>query len=285
MRTLDALGRTVLAQVPNLADTAVSYDGNGRLSTVTRGNRTWALQYDNFGRVATVTDPLLRQTSYQYDAANRVVQTILPGGRTISFSWDANGNMTALTPPGHPEHDFQYTPGGADSSVQLGWDGALLTDEAWLGPVAGSVHLGYDNDFRYDPDGLLINVGDQMLTHDPRNGLLTGTALGPITDTYGYNQFGEVASYAAGNLLSFLYTRDDLGRLTNKTETVGDGDSHSFDYHYDAAGHLDQVKQDGAVISTYSYDDNGNRLGWNQVVGTYDSQDRWPGGEWPATRQ
>ncbi len=51
-----------------------------------------------------------------------------------------------------------------------------------------------------------------------------------------------------------------------------------WEYHYDPAGRLDQVKKDGVVVETYGYDDNSNRTSWTDFWGTgtatYDDQDR-----------
>lgn len=50
-----------------------------------------------------------------------------------------------------------------------------------------------------------------------------------------------------------LYSRDNLGRIIKKTETVNSVTS-TYGYTYDVEGRLIQVKKDGAVISGYSYD-------------------------------
>ena len=42
------------------------------------------------------------------------------------------------------------------------------------------------------------------------------------------------------------YERDKLGRITKKTETV-DVNTHTFDYLYNDAGYLVEVKRDGVV--------------------------------------
>jgi YD repeat-containing protein len=79
-------------------------------------------------------------------------------------------------------------------------------------------------------------------------------------------------------LYSFDVTlRDDLGRIEQKTETIG-GVTTSWEYDYDLAGRLTDVWQDGVVIAHYDYDANSNRNSWTDPWGSgtalYDDQDR-----------
>lgn len=82
-------------------------------------------------------------------------------------------------------------------------------------------------------------------------------------------------------VLGITYTRDAVGRITQKVETI-QGAITTYDYGYDAAGRLTTVvktPQGGASLtSTYSYDSNGNRLAKTDnggtISGTYDAQDR-----------
>src|SRR5207244_501876 len=100
-----------------------------------------------------------------------------------------------------------------------------------------SVAFGYDN------DGLLTQAGNLTLTRDVQNGLITGTTLGNSTDTRTYNGFGELESFTAAyntaNLYQTQFTRDQLGRITTKVETIG-GVTNTYNYHYDQAGRLDE---------------------------------------------
>jgi RHS repeat-associated protein len=56
-------------------------------------------------------------------------------------------------------------------------------------------------------------------------------------------------------------------------ETVA-GETHTDEYRYDSRGRLVEVKQDGTVIQTFSYDANGNRLVSEAGTARYDNQDR-----------
>ena len=106
------------------------------------------------------------------------------------------------------------------------------------------------------------------------SGFLTGTALYGITTAHTYNPFGELqtvsADFSATNLFATTYTRDLLGRITQKVETV-EGVTDTFDYYYDAGGRLEFVNQNDATVEAYGYDPNGNRL---NNAATYDDQDR-----------
>jgi len=89
-----------------------------------------------------------------------------------------------------------------------------------LGPGYGYVVENKDMTcgYTYDDDGLLTNVDGLALQRNVPNGLLTGTTLGSVTDTYTYNSFGEVsnytAAYPAGLSCQIGYTRDAVGRIT-----------------------------------------------------------------------
>jgi len=183
--------------------------------------------------------------------------------------------------------------------VTLGYtyDGSLLTGTTSSGLVAGSVTRTYATDFRvatesvnganpitfqYDPDSLLTQAGSLSLTRNTQNGLLTWTTLGNVTDGLTYSTFGELstyqASYSGSPQLNVQYTRDSLGRITQKVETIG-GVTATTVYGYDTAGRLTDVTVDGSQVAHYEYDGNGNRLsvirpGTGTVSGSYDAQDR-----------
>jgi RHS repeat-associated protein len=133
----------------------------------------------------------------------------------------------------------------------------------------------------YDNDGLLTQAGSLLLTRDPQNGFVTASSNGAVGESYGYTSFGEIVSHIAtqngSQVYSASYTQDALGRISGQTESVL-GVSHTYGYSYDNAQRLSQVTRDGSVVSSYTYDLNGNRL--SAILGgvtssaTYDAQDR-----------
>ncbi len=92
---------------------------------------------------------------------------------------------------------------------------------------------------------MLTQVGAFTLDRDLENGLLQGTQLGDVTTERTYNEFGKLKTVSAkqGAVVLYVveYDRDKLGRIKQKTETVA-GIIITYDYHYDLAGRLDEVK-------------------------------------------
>jgi len=213
----------------------------------------------------------------------------------VTLNYDpVKGQLTTLAiPRGNYAYGYDATSGQLNSitapdggSLAYTRDGFLPTSTTWSGAVAGTVSRSYDNDFRviglsvgtdsiaytYDNDGLLTGAGALTLSRDVQNGLLTGTTLSSATTSTTYNTFGEpdteIAAYGSTTQYAATYTRDLLGRITSKQETVA-GATVSYDYAYDPSGRLIEVKTDGSITATYGYDTNGNR-----TEGTYDEQDR-----------
>ena len=161
----------------------------------------------------------------------------------------------------------------------------------------GAVSVTYDNNFRvtsrtvggspvsytYDNDGLLTGSGALTLSRDVQNGLLTGTTIAGVNTTNTYNIFGEISAFNAFfgvDNYQNTYTRDKLGRITQKVEVI-QGVTTTTDYVYDVAGRLTGVAENGAATAVYQYDSNGNRIGgYNKAGGIlsfYDAQDRLTG--------
>ncbi|NEV65274.1 RHS repeat domain-containing protein, partial [Thiorhodococcus minor] len=172
-------------------------------------------------------------------------------------------------------------------------DGALTIDTQWSGTLNGRVETDWNSDFAiaahiindshsisyaYDGDGLLTQAGALILARHAGNGLLTGATLGGLTTSQDYNAFGELEGFGAqqdgSTLYGVTYTRDRLGRIRTKTETL-QGQTSVYAYDYDAAGRLTAVRENGAVTGSWDYDANGNRIGVDGTAnGTYDEQDR-----------
>ncbi len=289
---------------------ALPYDANGNVTSITPPGRpahTFAytpvdLESDYSPPAAGFTP---KATSYSYNLDRQLTLVTRPDGQMLQLAYEpTGGHLSTLTLPGSVTINYGYNattgnlqtitaPGG---TLSYAYDGSLLTTSTWSGTVAGSVTRSYDNNFRitsqsvnggntisfgYDNDSLLTSAGAETITRRTDNGLISGTTLGVATDSRTYNTFGEVSQYTANvsgsPVFTVAYMRDKLGRITQNMETVS-GVTDTFDYTYDAAGRLKDVKKNGTVVATYNYDTNGNRLSKvassGTTSGTYDAQDR-----------
>lgn len=134
--------------------------------------------------------------------------------------------------------------------------------------------------YQYNPNREPVAAGDMTLAWN-QSGQLSGVQLGSVVEGFGYSGYGELSSYesafGSAKLLSYSVTRDQLGRITEKKETLNSVLT-TKNYAYDLSGRLSEVKNNGVIVEKYSYDSNGNRLevqkGAEIVASSYDAQDR-----------
>lgn len=307
--TYDLAGRVTQQTLPDGRIISYGYDANGNLTSITPpGRPAHTFTYNEVNRLTAYTPPDVLpgadQTLYSYNLDQQLTQITRPDGQTVAYGYDGAGRLSSVAiGRGTVSYAYHPTTGNLASIAAPGgiglaysYDGFLLTGETWSGPVAGSAGYTYDNNFRvtastvnggnsisyqYDDDDLLIQAGALNLSYDSQNGLLTGSTLGSVNGTWGYNGFGEpldyTVSYNTTSLYDVTYNRDNLGRISQKVETIG-GVTDSYGYSYDLAGRLIGVTKNGSPIAAYTYDSNGNRLSFTgpggTVNGMYDNQDR-----------
>jgi RHS repeat-associated protein len=305
----DGAGRVTSQTLPDGRVIDYAYDAKGNRAAITPSQRPpHAFAYTPVDLQSAYIPPDvgagLNRTDYAYGLDREIELVTRPDSLLIDPEYDAAGRLNALTVP---EGQFGYsydpttgqltgitTPDGG--TLSFTYAGSLLRSVAWGGAVAGKVGYVYDNDFRvteislnganpvvfgYDADSLLTQAGALSLIRDAQNGLLIGSTLGSLTDAWTYNAFAEAASYSASYagapVFTTRFTRDALGRITEKVETVA-GATTTYGYRYDLVGRLTEVTVDGVTLSTYAYDANGNRLSRTSAqgteTGTYDDQDR-----------
>jgi RHS repeat-associated protein len=298
----DKAGRVTQQTLPDGRLITFTYDASGNLTSVTPPSRpahafAWNVRDDQ----QQYSPPPLNgtgATQYTYNRDRQLTTVLRPDGQSVALLYDAAGRLKTLTTPADT-YSYSYSAqtgalsaasAPAGDSVNYQFDGPLPTNVEWKGPVSGSIAYAYDNDFRvvseggipfgYDADGLLTSAGALQLRRDPANGLLTGTTLGGISDSYTYNEFGEVTGYSAtlsgATLFAEDYMRDAGGRIQQRTETLNGG-SLVDSFGYDTAGRLTSVAS-GVNVTQYAYDANSNRTsktsGSPSESATYDSQDR-----------
>jgi RHS repeat-associated protein len=303
--TYDLSGRLVTHRLADGNIISYTYDANGNGTGITPPTRpVHNFAYTPVNLVQAYTPPDVggtSATSYAYNFDRQLIQVTRPDGQRVTLGYDSGGRLNALTLPDSTiTYTYDSSAGtlstvgtAAGTTLSYNYDGSLETRIAWIGPISGNVSRAFDNNFRvtseginggntvnfqYDNDGLVTQAGNLTVTRSPQSGLVIGTTLGSITDATVYNGFQEPISYAAtyagSSFYAVQYVRDSLGRITQKTETIG-GTTNVYNYDYDLTGRLTRVQKNGTTIGAYTYDANDNRLsGPGPATATYDAQDR-----------
>ena len=299
----DGAGRVTRQTLSDVRSIDFTYDENGNLSSVAPPARpVHGFGFTSRDLVESYSPPAAPPSGtsrYSYDRDGQLSLVAWPDGSSATLRYDSAGRLTNFATP-HGSYGYQYSAttgrlvgmSAPDTALRFGHDGSLVTNVDWTGVVGGSVSFAYDDAFRvskengstysYDADDLMIGAGALSLARDPQNGLLSGTTLGSITDSYSYNEFGELTRYVAAagptNLLTIDYGRDAIGRITSISERVGTSVRPTDVYQHDPAGRLTRVTRGGVPVAEYDYDANNNRVAHRFIGGsttaTYDQQDR-----------
>jgi RHS repeat-associated protein len=163
-------------------------------------------------------------------------------------------------------------------SVAFGYDGQLVTSDTRSGTLAKAINYTYNNDFAvisvsyagttanlgYDNDGLLTAVGTYAISRNTQNGLPESVSGLGLTQSRSFNGYGELdgSVSSVGGTQAYSWSvpaRDNAGRILRREEYI-DGTTVVWEYSYNAVGRLTEVKKDGVVAESYTYDANGNRL-------------------------
>lgn len=248
--TYSGIGAMETATLPTGADPTttrtVSHDLEGAPDTLVHASGV-SVDYDRSdvdGRLEAVH---LGRGSFsnRYADTGLLESSIAPDGQRLSYEYDGEA-LEALHVAGGPaaaDIDFEYSP---DSPNMVAWSIAGVRV-----PVARN------------EDGNAISLGGLTIGRSSITGAATSTTLGVVTSTHAYTELGEpdTRQFAAGAATLFdfaVLARDAVGRMTSVRETV-QGVTHTYDYHFNSADALDEVRRDGTVVETYGYHANRSR--------------------------
>ncbi|RJQ44181.1 MAG: hypothetical protein C4534_06885 [Gaiellales bacterium] len=239
--------------------------------------------HDDSWRLIRETDALGLDTTYEYDSAgNRYKMTDRRGVVTRQV-FDMSGNVTDLyRAEGLPEEEHTHTtynsmnrpvsvtdPRGQTTSYTYDAAGLMLI-RVDLPPVSGydGSQALYSEEFSYDADGLLASATD-------RNGDVTTFTY----DAYGYpDTVTRNANRAPEERELTDYDYDDLGRKAAETGPRGNVTTYSYSAMGDLLSATGIVTSQitglpMAVVTSYTYDANGNRTSTTDPEGNTTSFD------------
>jgi RHS repeat-associated protein len=272
--TFDANGRVIKQVAADGGVTSLSYTQLNSgvpnspvvLTTVTdpRGNTT-LYHFNPSGFLVDMTDALGQKTVYTLNpSTNQTVSVTDPLMRTTSFTYDSAGNTTSITrlagTPGAVTTNFTYDP--TFNKV------TSITDP-----------LGHTTSFKYDNAGNPANVTDPMgnqstFQHDPMGEMIVSKdPMGNSTQfTYSNGHLTQITDPLGRTTIRSADTLD-------RTRTMTNPQGQSVQYQYSALNQITQVTDPAGNNTTFSYDSNGNLLNVTDANShttsyTYESMDR-----------
>lgn len=258
-------GRTVgysytgelLTSVRDLAGriTRYSYDGSGRLASVTdpSGTETMRLGYHpSTGRVSDQWDALGNRTQFAWDPAtqtatmtdprggvwtdryqdNLLIERVTASGAATTYTYDARLQLVRTEGPRGVRNTFGYSEAG-DLTSFTGPAGTVSTTyDTNHNPTSSVNGRGFEVRYRYDTAGNLVAV-DRPDPADPNGALTTGygydtrgllvSVTDPVgrTTNYSYTPAGDLATATSPGGSRSTFDHDTTGRLTSTVEPRG----------------------------------------------------------------
>jgi len=242
---------------------AVYGSGTSRPSTLT--------EYDKNGNVTKLTDPNGHETNNVYDELNRLRTTTDAEGIVVENEYDEVGNKTAVIDGKDQRTEFEYD--GLNRNTKVIDDVGKATTFVYdaVNKTARVDSMNQRTEYGYDYRNRLISVSYKnpsgAAVNDPQN----------ATRIYSYDAFGSLTSVteaAKSGQADVAYTYDSLKRQISETSA---GLTHVYRYDlagnriyclygglavplvsdYDEQNRLSTLTQ-GAMVSSYTYDPNGN---------------------------
>ncbi|MFH2011587.1 MAG: RHS repeat-associated core domain-containing protein [Pseudomonadota bacterium] len=280
--TYDPVGRVTQIEAPNNYTLDFTYDLNGNMTILTNPSSiNHGFGYNFVKLNSSYQTPISGNYNYIYDKDRRLIQTVFPSGKTIDNIYNNIQLQQIQTPEGNI--DFTYLCSTKVESITKGseainytYDGKLITSEIRTGTLNQTLQYTYNSDFNldtftyagqtinyaYDNDDLLTGAGTFTITRNALNGLPESVSGGSLTLSRTFSGYGEIDSQnftvSGSSLTSFNLTRDNRGKITNKTETVN-GTTANYIYTYDGMGRLLTVTKDSVLVEEYQYNANGTK--------------------------
>ncbi|MEC3998880.1 FG-GAP-like repeat-containing protein [Actinacidiphila sp. DG2A-62] len=199
----DCTSATLAAQCPAAdatAGTTYTYDGVGNRTTATTAGTLTTYTYDAADQLSNALTGN-KTTSYTYDKNGN--QT---GDGTNTFTYDATSHLSSLTTPS-ATYTYGYDAEGNRTSASKAGTG-LLRNTIW--------------DPNYDLPQVAAEYG----------------ASGSLIAAYQYNPLEQIQSQTTSAAAPFYYHHDQLGSVTDITDTAG---ALQTSYSYTAYGALTQT--------------------------------------------
>lgn len=244
--------------------TELHFSGAGRLeSIVDRNGNATTLSYDEAGRLKAITDPAGRQIALAYNEGGQVKSAEDPMGHVVKYAYEG-GNLTSVTMPGEegPRWQFKYDASHRITTLIDGRGGKTTNEYDGSNRVVSQTDpAGRTLAFEYNSFHTKITnkatgaVTDEWFTSDNEPLSITrgyGTAVA-TTETFSYNDAGQITAVTDGNGHMTTYGYDAEGNQTSEKDAAGE-----TKWIYNATHDIVSMTTARGETTTIERDPNGN---------------------------
>lgn len=208
--------------------------------------QTTVFGYDLNGNQTTINAPLSRNTVNAFDELNRLKQVTDPGTGVTVFGYDANDNLISVSDPRTKVTSYTYT-GFGDLKTQTSPDTGLTSNTFDSGG-----NLKTSTDSRNAITTYTLDALNRVTSAAFKIGSTTDQTISFTYDA-GTNGIGRLTGASDANH-SMSWGYDGLGRVTNKSQTIGTV-TKSVSYGY-TNGNLTSMTTPSGQSVVYGYNSN-----------------------------
>lgn len=226
-------------QYVNHRDTIETYDGNGRLLSMSSGGLTTGFQYNAGGQLVGATNPFGRAISFAYDASGRLNSATLPGGGSLNYTYDGHNNLVGVRFADGALRQYVYENAGFPNALTGVIDESGRRRLTW----------GYDASGR--PNHGHYGSGSNSIDITYAGGTVT------TTDARGTQRIRTLGT-VAGRTVVTAY----------QTATTADSPATNWLAGTDAAGNPASLTTSSGEIQQFSVDSRGRPTAVTRAAGT-----------------
>ncbi len=266
---------------PAGAQLSYTYDDQGRLKSICRGDDTEKYTFTYIDGTVSATDQLNHTSRFYFDYGGRMVKDENALGEATQLTFDDVGNLTAITDP-------------EGISMILGYDGKGNLTEI-TNAMRQKTRFTYSRTYNRLASVTDANGNRCVYNYDGKGNLAAVVYPDGSEESWTFDAAGNPASWTNRRGNPIDYTYDTQGRITHKTYA----DNASVSYTYDENGNIETASDEGGTTTfthdaddylvridypgnrylIFGYDDAGRRISSKDHLGyvinyTYDTSGR-----------
>lgn len=231
------------------SDATYSYDDANRILSIDDGTGSTAFTYDDAGRLTSEIDGSGDQLSYSYDDGGRLTAIAYPGSRSVSYGYDNADQLTSVTDWSSRVTTLTWTlDGGLDTQTS---PNGVVQDYSY--DVAGQIDT-------IDVDSTLASIAAFSYTRDNAGQITEQTSNFASSELFAqldHDLLGQLSGIERDDGLSTPVTIAAAASSGGLLTTSDDGSVLT----YNSAQQVTEREPTSGPTVTYSYDDNGARVG------------------------